>query len=145
MTEIPSYYKQGVHENLEVFVGAQDKSPEHRDASMVSTLSENLALTDPEERANVPKLGKVILGYNRNESYLRMNMYQGVYAEISFSHVRFRTTQGNYGPLDPYIGCVRLDGPSRFGINSWLLDSGPSLDIVKNRNHCTNLHFQRIE
>jgi hypothetical protein len=76
MTEIPSYYKQGVHENLEVFVGAQDKSPEHRDVSMVSTFSENLALTDPEERANVPKLGDVILDYNRNESYLRMNMYQ---------------------------------------------------------------------
>jgi hypothetical protein len=60
MTQIPHFYKQGVHESLEVFVGAEDKSPEHRDVSMVSTLSESLALTDPEEMAKVPKLGKVI-------------------------------------------------------------------------------------
>jgi hypothetical protein len=50
MNQTPHYYQQGVHESLEVFVGAQVKSPEHRDVSMVSTLSENLALTDPEER-----------------------------------------------------------------------------------------------
>jgi hypothetical protein len=86
-------------------------------------------------------LGEVILDYNRNESYLRMSMYQGVYAEIPFSHVTFRTSHGDYGPLDPYIGCVRLDGPSRFGINSWLLDSGASVYIVKNCKHCTNLHL----
>jgi hypothetical protein len=141
MNSIPHYYRKGVHESLEVFVGAQDKSPENHDVSMVSTLSENLALRDPEERANVPTLGEVILDYNRNESYLRMNMYQGVYAEIPFSHETFRTVQGDYGPLDPYIGCVRLDGPSRFGINSWLLDSGASVHIVKNHKHCTALHL----
>lgn len=66
-------------------------------------------------------------------------MYQGVYAEIPFSNVSFRTIQGDYGPLDPYIGCVRLDGPSRFGIDAWLLDSGASVHIVKNRKHCTSL------
>jgi hypothetical protein len=95
MAKIPHYYKQRVyykervHESLEVFVGAQDKSLEHRDLSMVSTLSENLALTDPEERAKVPKLGKVILDYNRNKSYLHMSIFQEVYAEIPFLHVSF--------------------------------------------------------
>jgi hypothetical protein len=69
-------------------------------------------------------------------------MYQGVYAEIPFLHVSFQTIQGDYGPLDPYIiGCVRLDGPSRFGINSWLLDSDASMHIGKKCKHCTNRHL----
>jgi hypothetical protein len=68
-------------------------------------------------------------------------MYQGVYAEIPFSYVSVCTIQGNYGPLDPYFGCVRLDGPRQFGINSWLLDSGASVHIVKNCKHCTNLYL----
>ena len=112
---------------------------------MVSTLSENLALTDPEERANVPTLDEVILDYNHNESYLCMNMYQGVYAEIPFLHMTFCTVQGDYGLLDPYIGCARLDGSSRFGINSWLLDSGASVHIVKSGKHCTELLLWKIE
>jgi hypothetical protein len=78
MTHLPHYYKQGLNESLEVFVVAQDKSLEHRNLSMVSTLSENLALTDPEERATVPEFGEVILEYNRYKSFLRVSMYQGV-------------------------------------------------------------------
>jgi hypothetical protein len=133
MHQIPPHYTKGVQEGLEVFIGAKCLSPEDQEIGLLSTLSENLSITDPKERARVPTLGDVICNYNYNENYLRMHMYQGVYAEIPFSNVSFQTIQGDYGPLEPYIGCIRLDGPSRFGINAWLLDSGASVHMVQNQ------------
>ena len=77
MHQIPPNYTKGVQEGLEVFIGAKCLSPEDQEIGLLSTLSENLSITDPKERARVPTLGDVICDYNRNESYLECTCTKG--------------------------------------------------------------------